>query len=78
MDVCLKEAGPWEVRRGDPDAAKNSIAECEKPHLQAANPGRSVGRCLPVPASGAARCRDISPFPLLVMLNSPLLATPPS
>ena len=42
MDVCLKEAGPWEGWRGDPDAAQNSIAECEKPHLQAANPGRSV------------------------------------
>ena len=78
MDVCLKEAGPWEGWRGDPDAAQNSIAECGQPHLQAANPGRLVGRCLSVPPSGAARCRDISPFPLLVMLNSPLLATPPS
>ena len=81
--------GTWEGRRGDPDAAQYSIAECgqqgrprpQSPHLHAQNPGRLGLRPRASESSRAAKCRDISPpFPLLVMLNPLLLllATPPS
>ena len=78
-----------EGRRGDPDAAQYSIAECG----QQGRPrrGRSRRTCthriqvdsvsVRVRPSRAAKCRDISPpFPLLLMLNPLLLllATPPS